>query len=89
MNHIPCLQTSGHRSTDAAADVAQRIRPAVSKQLFRVGEGVAARTSCSIGFSVFPLIPGARDRGSFEESLAVAYAALYGAKTQRRRRELS
>ena len=68
---------------DAAADLAERIRASVSKQIFRVGEGVAARTSCSIGFSVFPLIPGAHDRGSFEESLAVADAALYGAKTQR------
>jgi len=68
---------------DAAADLAERIRSAVSKQIFRVGEGVAARTSCSIGFSVFPLIPAADDRGSFEESLAVADAALYDAKKQR------
>ncbi|MEZ5458320.1 MAG: two-component regulator propeller domain-containing protein [Steroidobacteraceae bacterium] len=68
---------------DAAEDLAERIRSAVSKQIFRVGDGVAARTSCSIGFSVYPLVPGFHDRGSFEESLAVADAALYSAKRQR------
>ena len=68
---------------NAAADLAERVRSAVSKQIFRVGEGIAARTSCSIGFSVYPLIPDFHDRGSFEESLAVADAALYSAKRQR------
>jgi diguanylate cyclase (GGDEF)-like protein len=68
---------------NAASDLAERIRSTVSKQIFRVGDGVAARTSCSIGFSVYPLIPGFNDRGSFEESLAVADAALFSAKRQR------
>jgi diguanylate cyclase (GGDEF)-like protein len=68
---------------NAASDLAERIRSAVSKQIFRIGDGVAARTSCSIGFSVYPLIPNYHDRGSFEETLAVADAALYRAKRQR------
>jgi diguanylate cyclase (GGDEF)-like protein len=68
---------------NVASDLAERIRSAVSKQIFRVGDGIAARTSCSIGFAVYPLIPGVHGRGSFEESLAVADAALYSAKRQR------
>jgi diguanylate cyclase (GGDEF)-like protein len=68
---------------NAASDLAERIRSAVSKQIFRIGDGVAARTSCSIGFSVYPLIPNYHNRGSFEETLAVADAALYRAKRQR------
>lgn len=68
---------------NAASDLAERVRSAVSKQIFRVGEGVAARTSCSVGFSVYPFVPGFHDRASFEDSLAVADAALYSAKRQR------
>jgi diguanylate cyclase (GGDEF)-like protein len=67
----------------AATDLAERIRAAVTKQIFRVGEGVAARTSCSIGFAVYPFVPQHPDFGDWEGSLAMADAALYQAKRLR------
>ncbi|MFO1426469.1 MAG: GGDEF domain-containing protein [Steroidobacteraceae bacterium] len=39
-----------------ATELAERVRASIAKQIFRVGEGVAARTSCSIGYSVYPFV---------------------------------
>jgi diguanylate cyclase (GGDEF)-like protein len=67
----------------AAAILAERIRTSVAKQIFRVKEGVSARTSCSVGFAPYPFIAGAPERTSWEQSLALADAALYQAKLER------
>jgi diguanylate cyclase (GGDEF)-like protein len=66
-----------------ASTLAERVRLTVAKQIFRVGEGRAARTSCSIGFSTVPFIPGRAQRLDWEESLGIADVALYEAKRQR------
>jgi diguanylate cyclase (GGDEF)-like protein len=68
---------------DSAAILAERIRSAVAKQIFRVGEGAVARTSCSIGFTPYPFIAAAPARLGWEQSLALADAALYRAKRLR------
>jgi diguanylate cyclase (GGDEF)-like protein len=68
---------------DSAAVLAERIRATVSKQIFRVGEGVVARSSCSIGFATYPFVPGAPGQLDWEQSLALADMALYEAKGQR------
>lgn len=67
----------------AAAILAERIRTSVAKQIFRVKEGVTARTSCSLGFAPYPFIAEAPDKTSWEQSLALADAALYQAKLER------
>jgi diguanylate cyclase (GGDEF)-like protein len=67
----------------AASALAERIRDAVAKQIFRVGEGTAARTSCSIGFATYPFVAEAPDLLSWEQTLALADAALYQAKSRR------
>jgi diguanylate cyclase (GGDEF)-like protein len=67
----------------AAAILAERIRTSVAKQIFRVKEGVTARTSCSLGFAPYPFIAEAADRTTWEQSLALADAALYQAKLER------
>lgn len=68
----------------AAAEVlAERIRSRVAKQIFRVGDGKAVRTSCSIGFSRYPFVHEAPDMLRWEQCLAVADAALYHAKKER------
>lgn len=67
----------------AASILAERIRSAVAKQIFRAGDGVAARTSCSIGFATYPFVPDAPDTLSWEQTLALADAALYQAKNRR------
>jgi diguanylate cyclase (GGDEF)-like protein len=66
-----------------ASALAERVRSSVAKQIFRVGEGVAARTSCSIGFAPVPFIPGQPLLMDWEQSLSIADAALYEAKRQR------
>ena len=66
-----------------ASTLAERIRLAVAKQIFRVGEGRAARTSCSIGFAGVPFIPGCPQLLDWEQSLSIADLALYEAKRDR------
>jgi diguanylate cyclase (GGDEF)-like protein len=66
-----------------ASALAERVRSSVAKQIFRVGEGVAARTSCSIGFAPVPFIPGYQRLLDWEQSLSIADSALYEAKRER------
>jgi diguanylate cyclase (GGDEF)-like protein len=66
-----------------ASTLAERVRSSVAKRIFRVGEGLVARTSCSIGFAPAPFIPGAPDQLDWEQSLAIADVALYEAKRNR------
>ena len=68
---------------NTASMLAERLRSAVSKTIFRVGEGVVARTSCTIGFATLPFIVQAPSLGDWEQSLNLADAALYRAKEQR------
>ncbi len=67
----------------SASALAERVRSSVAKQIFRVGNGVVARTSCSIGFAPVPFIPGHQQALSWEQSLNIADAALYEAKRER------
>ena len=66
-----------------ASALAERVRSSVAKQIFRVGDGVAARTSCSIGFAPVPFIPGYHRLLDWEQSLSIADSALYEAKRER------
>ena len=63
--------------------LAERIRSRVAKQIFRLTDGKATRTSCSIGFSRYPFVKEAPDLLTWEQSLAIADAALYHAKKLR------
>ena len=63
--------------------LAERIRSRVAKQIFRLSDGKAARSSCSIGFTRFPFVAEAPGLLSWEQSLAVADIALYHAKKLR------
>ena len=63
--------------------LAERIRSRVAKQIFRLADGKAARTSCSIGFSRYPFVHESPGLLPWEQCLAVADAALYHAKKQR------
>jgi diguanylate cyclase (GGDEF)-like protein len=69
------------RDLDGAAALAERIRFAVSKRRFRIGGDVDGRTSCSIGFALYPFTPGTPPR--WEKVLSVADANLYRAKETR------
>ncbi len=65
------------------ADLAERIRFAVAKRQFQVRGAIRGRTSCSIGFSLYPFIPGDYPPLGWERSLSIADANLYRAKSFR------
>jgi diguanylate cyclase (GGDEF)-like protein len=64
---------------DAATPV-ERIRKAVEEHVFDIGAGKSIRCTCSLGFSVFPLVPGDTDAFHWEQIVAIADACLYAAK---------
>jgi len=76
---VLCLDTD----LATASTLAERVRSSVAKQIFRVGEGQVARTSCSIGFAPAPFIPGHPQQFDWEQSLSIADVALYEAKRNR------
>jgi diguanylate cyclase (GGDEF)-like protein len=66
-----------------AGVLAERVRSTVAKQIFRVGSGQTARTSCSIGFAAAPFCPGHDDLLDWQQTLSIADLALYHAKRDR------
>ena len=73
----------GARRSDAAA-LAERARLAVAARPFSLDDGQQLDCSCSLGFACFPLSvahPGALD---WSETIGLADAALYAAKTRGR-----
>jgi diguanylate cyclase (GGDEF)-like protein len=72
-----------HADLALASVLAERVRASVAKQIFRVGNRVVARTSCSIGFATVPFIATHPHLVGWEQSLSFADAALYEAKRQR------
>jgi diguanylate cyclase (GGDEF)-like protein len=68
---------------EAAARLAERMRLSVSTHRYRLPGTTIARTSCSIGFSMFPFVQAAPGLLTWEEVLRLADAALYRAKGRR------
>jgi diguanylate cyclase (GGDEF)-like protein len=58
----------------------ERIRKAVADRVFEFGGGQSIRCTCSLGFSVFPLLPGDTTRFGWEQVVAIADTCLYVAK---------
>ena len=68
---------------EAASDLAERIRVAVSTHRYRLIGSSIARTSCSIGFAMYPFVRAAPGVLTWEEVLRLADTALYRAKSRR------
>jgi GGDEF domain-containing protein len=68
---------------DAAAQVAEHLRHTIANHRFIIGNKVAVRTSCSIGFALYPFVRAVPDLLGWEDVLRVADAALYRAKSRR------
>lgn len=64
---------------DAATPV-ERIRRAVEEHVFDIGGGRSIRCTGSLGFSVFPLVPGDTASFGWKQIVAIADACLYAAK---------
>ncbi|HJW08904.1 MAG TPA: diguanylate cyclase [Holophagaceae bacterium] len=63
-----------------AETIARNIRDRVGSQAFDLGNGQTAGRTCSVGFAVFPLMPGVPNAFGWEEVLEVADQCLYAAK---------
>ena len=68
---------------EAAASLAEQIRSRIAKQIFRLADGKAARSSCSIGFCCYPFVPHVPRLLTWEQTLAIADAGLNQAKNYR------
>jgi diguanylate cyclase (GGDEF)-like protein len=71
---------------DEAATLAERIRFSVSKCRFSVAGNagqVVGRTSCSIGFGLYPFVAGSPPVIGWERVLSIADSCLYAAKARR------
>jgi diguanylate cyclase (GGDEF)-like protein len=60
--------------------LSERIRHAVEKHVFQLGNGSSARRTCSIGFMPFPVLDGGLEILGWEQVIDVADRCLYAAK---------
>ncbi len=63
--------------------LAERIRERIAKLKCVLPKGAIVRTSCSIGLTCLPFIPGMPDAVSWEQAIKIADLALYRAKRHR------
>lgn len=68
---------------DDAAALAERVRHSISARRFPVGGSVTGRTTCSIGFALYPFVAEPFPQLGWERVLSVADANLYKAKGTR------
>jgi diguanylate cyclase (GGDEF)-like protein len=66
-----------------ATMLAERIRERVAKMKCVLPRGAVVRTSCSIGLTCLPFVPGSPDAVSWEHAIKIADLALYRAKRGR------
>ena len=66
-----------------ACMLAERIRERIAKMKCVLPRGAVVRTSCSIGLTCLPFVPGSPDAVSWEHAIKIADLALYRAKRGR------
>ena len=66
-----------------ATMLAERVRERVAKMKCTLARGIVVRTSCSIGLTCLPFVPGSPDAVSWEQAIKIADLALYRAKRGR------
>ncbi len=66
-----------------ACMLAERIRERIAKMKCVLPRGAVVRTSCSIGLTCLPFVPGKPDAVSWEHAVKIADLALYRAKRAR------
>lgn len=64
--------------------LAQQVCEAVRLHQFDLGNGTVLRKTCSVGFTAFPLLPGAPAHFGWEQALELADQCLYAAKNSGR-----
>jgi diguanylate cyclase (GGDEF)-like protein len=71
------------RHVEHACMLAERIRERIAKMKCVLLKGATVRTSCSIGLTCLPFVPGNPDAVSWEQAIKIADLALYRAKRGR------
>ena len=66
-----------------ATMLAERVRERVAKMKCTLPRGVVVRTSCSVGLTCLPFVPGNPDAVTWEQAIKIADLALYRAKRGR------
>jgi diguanylate cyclase (GGDEF)-like protein len=66
-----------------ACMLAERVRERIAKMKCVLPRGAVVRTSCSIGFTCLPFVPGNPEAVSWEQAIKIADLALYRAKRGR------
>jgi diguanylate cyclase (GGDEF)-like protein len=66
-----------------ACMLAERVRERIAKMKCVLPRGAVVRTSCSIGLTCMPFVPGSPDAVSWEHAIKIADLALYRAKRGR------
>lgn len=66
-----------------ACMLAERVRERIAKMKCVLPKGTVVRTSCSIGLTCLPFVPGNPDAVSWEHAIKIADLALYRAKRGR------
>jgi diguanylate cyclase (GGDEF)-like protein len=74
---------AGAAHVEHACMLAERIRERVAKMKCTLPKGAVVRTSCSIGFTCLPFVPGRPAAVSWEHAVKIADLALYRAKRGR------
>ncbi|MES3020285.1 MAG: diguanylate cyclase [Pseudomonadota bacterium] len=74
------------RNTDRehATSLAGQICAAVRAHPFDLGDGIVLHKTCSLGYTAFPLLPGAPERFDWEQAVELADQCLYAAKNSGR-----
>ncbi len=78
------LVVARHIHRDRVAAMAERIREAVERHGFDIGNGRKLRLTCSVGLAVYPFLPHLPDLLNWEQVVNVADQALYLAKKGQR-----
>ena len=66
--------------------LAERLRRRIAAHGFKLPDGSILQRTCSMGFALYPFLPGAPEAISWEQAIALADAGLYLAKEEGRDR---
>lgn len=72
-----------HTQPHEAEALAERIRTSIANKCFTLPDGQIVRTTCSIGFSAYPLFRAQKDESSLDQIISLADGLMYEAKKKR------
>jgi diguanylate cyclase (GGDEF)-like protein len=80
------LIVARHTTRELPLGLGERIRARVAAHAFQLPDGKVLKCSCSVGFALYPFLPDAPERLTWEQCVALADTGLYLAKREGRNR---